>query len=181
MAADDAGRYCGGAARSRGAAHPGGQPCPVVRLAGGADGALYFTRDPAAAAAVAGLGQSRGSQNPGDGAVVVSARHHAAVYAAERQLVEFGRGDPAHSQAPRTRRSASPQPGRDRPLVRADGTSLEPAAPTFCVNWEASTAPHKTRGPPIHQRCRSAYPAISPALPNKPRRIPKLVPNDPLG
>ena len=72
---------------------------------------------PAAATAVAGVGQSHRPQDARPGAVAVRAWRHAPLHARGRQLAQHGRVDRARAQAPRARRSASAQPRRDRELV----------------------------------------------------------------
>src|SRR5215210_1307520 len=89
-----------------------------------------LARRPAAAAAVAGVGQSCRPQDAGAGAVAVRTWRHAALHACGRQLAEHGGGDRARAQAPRARRAASTQPRGDRRLVGGEGAKRErPAAP----------------------------------------------------
>ena len=89
----------------------------VGGVAGGPDDALHLARRPAAAAAVAGVGQSGRPQDARPGAVAVRAWRHAALHARGRQLAQHGGVDRARAQAPGARRTASAQPRRDRELV----------------------------------------------------------------
>ena len=68
--------------------------------------------DSAAAAAVAGVGQSHRPQDARPGAVAVRAWRHAALHARGRQLAQHGGVDRARAQAPGARRAASAQPRR---------------------------------------------------------------------
>src|SRR3954464_1805367 len=86
-------------------------------VAGGSDEALHVAARPAAAAAVAGVGQSHRPQDARPGAVAVRAWRHAPLHARGRQLAQHGGVDRARAQAPRARRSASAQPRGDRELV----------------------------------------------------------------
>src|SRR3954454_20202102 len=81
------------------------------------DGALHLARQPAAAAAVSGVGQSRWPQDAGLGAVAVRAWGHAALHTGGRQLAQHGGVDRARAQAPGARRAASAQSRGDRELV----------------------------------------------------------------
>ena len=63
--------------------------------------------EPAAAAAVAGVGQSGWPQDTRPGAVAVRTWRHAALHARGRQLAQHGGVDRARAQAPGARRSAS--------------------------------------------------------------------------
>src|SRR4051812_5018301 len=71
------------------------------------DEALYPARPPAAAAAVAGVGQSGWPQDTRPGAVAVRAWDHAALHARGRQLAQHGGVDRARAQAPGARRTTS--------------------------------------------------------------------------
>jgi hypothetical protein len=51
--------------------------------------------------------------------------------------LNMGGVHPADPQAPYARRPASTEPDRDRHLVRADRTSVEPASHTLPVEWQA--------------------------------------------
>src|SRR3954467_10569223 len=87
------------------------------RVAGGSDEALHVAARPAAAAAVAGVGQPHRPQDARPGAVAVRAGRYAPLHARGRQLAQHGGVDRARAQAPRARRSASAQPRGDRELV----------------------------------------------------------------
>src|SRR3954466_9955749 len=76
-------------------------------VAGRPDEALYPARPPAAAAAVAGVGQSGWPQDTRPGAVAVRAWDHAALHARGRQLAQHGGVDRARAQAPGARRTTS--------------------------------------------------------------------------
>src|SRR3954453_16824315 len=95
----------------------GRHPNRVGGVAGGFDDARHLAARPAAAAAVAGVGQSHRPQDAGLGAVAVRAWRHAALHAGGRQLAQHGGVDRARAQAPRARRTASAQPRGDRGLV----------------------------------------------------------------
>src|SRR4051812_21870419 len=107
----------GGAARSKGIVGPRRRASGVGGVAGGPDDALHLAARPAAAAAVAGVGQPHRPQDARAGAVAVRTGRHAPLHARGRQLAQHGRVDRARAQAPGARRSASAQPRRDRELV----------------------------------------------------------------
>src|SRR4051794_25129189 len=110
-------------------------------MAGRADDTIYFARTAAPAARV---GQPHRSEEHRNADVAVPAWHHAALYAARRQLAEHGRVHPAHPQAPRLGGPAPPVARRDRHLVRADRRGLEPPAPP--LSGTASAASDGTSG-----------------------------------
>src|SRR3954468_11894026 len=95
----------------------GRHPNRVGGVAGGFDDALHLAAGPAAAAAVAGVGQSHWPQDARPGAVAVRAWRYAPLHARGRQLAQHGGVDRARAQAPRARRAASAQPRGDRMLV----------------------------------------------------------------
>src|SRR4051812_27946820 len=76
-------------------------------VAGGPEAALQLAARPAAAAAVAGVGQSGRPQDTRPGAVAVRAGRHAALHARGRQLAQHGGVDRARAQAAGARRTAS--------------------------------------------------------------------------
>src|SRR4051812_541748 len=86
-------------------------------VAGGPEAALQLAARPAAAAAVAGVGQPGRPQDARAGAVAVRAWGHAALHPGGRQLAQHGRVDRARAQAPGARRAASAQSRGDRELV----------------------------------------------------------------
>jgi len=79
----------------------------VGGVAGGPEAALHLAARPTAAAAVAGVGQSRWPQDARVGAVAVRAWGHAALHARGRQLAQHGRVDRARAQAAGARWTAS--------------------------------------------------------------------------
>src|SRR3982751_2508047 len=107
----------GRAARSNGLTGCGRYASGLGGVAGGPDGGLHPARQPAAAAAVAGVGQSRWPQDAGLGAVAVRAWGQAALHPGGRQLAQHGGVDRARAQAPGARRAASAQSRGDRALV----------------------------------------------------------------
>src|SRR5215210_2127970 len=86
-------------------------------VAGGPDDALHLAARPAAAAAVAGVGQSGWPQDTRPGAVAVRTWRHAALHARGRPLAQHGGVDRARAQAPRAGWTAPAQPRGDRDLV----------------------------------------------------------------
>jgi hypothetical protein len=68
----------------------------------------------------------------------------AALHAARRQLVEHGRGHPAHPQASHPRRATPAEPRRDRHLVRANSTGLEPATHALPLERQAPATAAQT-------------------------------------
>src|SRR5689334_15188914 len=144
LAEGDPGGGRGGAAGRPGGERPGGDARPLGGLAAGPSGALHPARAAPPAEGPAGVGQPRRPQDARDGAVVVPARHHAALHAPGRQLVEHGRVDPAHPQTPGARGAAAAEPGRDRRLVRADGRQLELAAHALRLERQAPAATAET-------------------------------------
>src|SRR5215207_9189188 len=80
----------GDAPRSTGLAGPRRHASGLGGVAGGADAALHLAARPAAAAAVAGVGQSGRPQDARPGAVAVRTWRHAALHARGRQLAQYG-------------------------------------------------------------------------------------------